>query len=556
MAIFSVTLVTMRSDGAAGSSQRVVKALRSNSTLERALRSIGWAELGVSSTGPKSLVEVSDMPKKRSKSTAARQRATWRVYALAGALLLFMLGGVVASQLLWASATPEPAVSDALSPVPLPANGEAGDNSAHALNLYGSGMRPLVEERDGVQTLNIYGPGGQIIAQVVRDGQGSEEVRYLLTDHLGSTRAVVDAEGNAVASYEYAPHGETTAAGTAAAEVRYRYTGHPYDEGQEVYETPARAYDPTLGRFLSVDPQRDDASPYVYAGNNPVGYVDPTGGIRIRVPFFVVSGMEVNSMNHGGALSRSIARGFGLRSDQIVYPSDIFMGVKDSRGFVRQSSAETRASILNGGGRRDEGTAWKVSRKLYWFIGKDEPVTDPNRLESALDRMREIRPGFADEIVVIDFSGDANKIGPIMRRLSGQAKPARLVEAGLVLGKVTGHRRSPYRPAEAMTHGGEQYTVDEFGDRVKRTRDLDSGVLEGNPSSSQKAGATGTAGQKRPGMSLDGDETSVSNNPKTLSPAQQYELSTERYTTSAHMDSYLLSAFEGVPEGAWEGLGE
>ena len=32
-------------------------------------------------------------------------------------------------------------------------------------------MRPLVEERDGVQTLNIYGPGGRIIAQVVQDGR-------------------------------------------------------------------------------------------------------------------------------------------------------------------------------------------------------------------------------------------------------------------------------------------------------------------------------------------------------------------------------------------------
>ena len=40
-------------------------------------------------------------------------------------------------------------------------------------------MRPLVEETDGVQMLNIYGPVGQIIAQVVEDGQGGQEVRYL-----------------------------------------------------------------------------------------------------------------------------------------------------------------------------------------------------------------------------------------------------------------------------------------------------------------------------------------------------------------------------------------
>ena len=230
------------------------------------------------------------MARKRYRASAARKGSRlahrWGVYLVAATLLLLGVAGV-SSQLLSASATPEPAVSDALSAVPLPANGEvvgnapAGDDGARTLNLYGGGMRPLVEERDGVQTLNIYGPGGRIIAQVVRYGQGSEEVRYLLTDHLGSTRVVLDAEGNAVARYEYAPHGETTAAGTAAGEVRYRYTGHPYDEEQGVYETPARGYDPTLGRFLSVDPQRETGSPYTYVTNNPVLYKDPNGKGRV-----------------------------------------------------------------------------------------------------------------------------------------------------------------------------------------------------------------------------------------------------------------------------------
>ena len=81
------------------------------------------------------------------------------------------------------------------------------DNSLRTLDMYGGGMRPLVEERGGVQTLNIYGSGGQMIAQMVRDGQGTREVRSLLPDHLGSTRAVVNAEDAVVARYEYAPYG-------------------------------------------------------------------------------------------------------------------------------------------------------------------------------------------------------------------------------------------------------------------------------------------------------------------------------------------------------------
>ena len=153
------------------------------------------------------------MSKKRSK-TAARKGAgpasRWGAY-LVVAMLLLLSVTVAASQLLWAEATPEPAAAPAVSTASHAANGEAvsnapaGDNRAQTVNLYGGGMRPLVEESGGVQTLNVYGPGGQIIAQVVQDGQNTGTVRYLLTDHLGSTRVVLDAEDYAAAGYEYAP---------------------------------------------------------------------------------------------------------------------------------------------------------------------------------------------------------------------------------------------------------------------------------------------------------------------------------------------------------------
>ena len=39
----------------------------------------------------------------------------------------------------------------------------------------------------------------------------------------------------------------------------------------------ARGMDPVTGRFLQIDPLMQFASPYVYAGNNPVSLTDPTG---------------------------------------------------------------------------------------------------------------------------------------------------------------------------------------------------------------------------------------------------------------------------------------
>ena len=227
------------------------------------------------------------MVKKRSKGTAGKNgqpAPRWRICPLLGVLLVALLvaATTTAAQLLWAAPSPDSAATASPAANAAGASSEAGaSSSTRTLYSYGGQLRPLVEETNGVQTLNIYGPDGQIIAQVARDGQGGREVRHLLADHLGSTRVALDADGNVVARFEYGPYGETAASGTAAADVRYRYTGHPYDEPQGLYETPARQYDPTLGRFLSVDPQREMASPYAYVSNNPVLYKDPTGRGRV-----------------------------------------------------------------------------------------------------------------------------------------------------------------------------------------------------------------------------------------------------------------------------------
>ena len=176
------------------------------------------------------------MAQKRFRAIARKRvkpTARWGVYVLMSVVLLAVFGA--ATQLLAAPPSPHSAATTSTASQAAnlagTSNAAGASSSVRTLYVYGDQLRPMVEETDGVQTLNIYGPGGQIIAQVVPDGPGGQEVRYLLADHLGSTRVVLDADGNVVARFEYGPHGETTATGTAAAEVRYRYTGHPWDEG-------------------------------------------------------------------------------------------------------------------------------------------------------------------------------------------------------------------------------------------------------------------------------------------------------------------------------------
>jgi len=107
---------------------------------------------------------------------------------------------------------------------------------------------------------------------------------YELKDNVGSVRVVLNRDKSStctadIVKYDdYYPYG--TVAQSAGTGYRYEYQG-AYAEKDPVTglnNFELRMYDAAIGRWISVDPMRQFASPYEGMGNNPVKGIDPTGG--------------------------------------------------------------------------------------------------------------------------------------------------------------------------------------------------------------------------------------------------------------------------------------
>ena len=99
---------------------------------------------------------------------------------------------------------------------------------------------------------------------------------------MGSSSFITDASGEAQQHMEYFPFGETFVEEHHGHDrySNYKFNGKELDEETGLYYYGARYYDPRISMFYGVDPLAEKyfyQTPYAYAANNPIRFIDVNG---------------------------------------------------------------------------------------------------------------------------------------------------------------------------------------------------------------------------------------------------------------------------------------
>lgn len=170
-----------------------------------------------------------------------------------------------------------------------PGRGRVEKTGPNGRTVYVGGLYEKRETPDATEHVFFVPGDGGIAAQVTRTVTGSvvtEDIVYFTRDHLGSSSAAFDQNGDAEVQV-FDPWGERIyhggASGALMSAVHHGYTDQRHEDDLGWIDMNARMYDPAQRRFISADPLVADPlfstgrNRFAYVLNNPLRYTDPTG---------------------------------------------------------------------------------------------------------------------------------------------------------------------------------------------------------------------------------------------------------------------------------------
>ena len=306
-------------------------------------------------------------------------------------------------------------------------------------------------------TVFVYNAGGTLVAEYSTELAETQQVSYLTQDHLGSPRVITNENGAVVSRRDFTAFGEesvtaqrTAGLGYDEPEIRKNYTGYEKDTESGLEFAQARYYNPTHGRFTSVDPltasmnvrNPQTLNRYSYVLNSPYKYTDPLGLIP-------------SSSNPGGS-------GCGAEFSNCDGPES-----ESDRHFRQQYQTEVARMQANQAfARGDTEEGWRMIREsegdLTALDRNGHVVEDPNQPTVTVEATVEPPSDGAAPVTVIIWDGvnefTTSYFGHVSFVVYGDESLS--WEGGYAYKRTT--PASEYEKARSSTSAGVAYTLD-FG---------------------------------------------------------------------------------------------
>jgi len=182
------------------------------------------------------------------------------------------------------------------------------------------------------------------------EGAGFGDMRSLQVDDQGSVVSIANSAGTILNIDSYDEYGIPGNANAG----RFQYTGQAWIPELGLYHYKARAYSPTLGRFLQIDPvgYKDNVNLYAYVANDPVNHADPTG-----------NGPEEPLIEDLTEAASEIAESpFGQAVETKVGAAEEFVGIRSTPSGPQPADGEAIEGIPMMGAEREGAAVQQVYR--------------------------------------------------------------------------------------------------------------------------------------------------------------------------------------------------
>lgn len=180
---------------------------------------------------------------------------------------------------------------------------------------------------------------------------------YHLKDHLGNTRVAYNGYDDgglyALQVNEYYPFG-LQFNGNLGGDNKYLYNGKEWQDDLELdwYDYGARMYDPSLGRWHMIDPLAEAYiafSPYHFAGNNPLIYIDENGMDYYYTNDPTQIGFLYRMLLNGSSLQNYDFSGWQIHLTDEEFTAAISYNTETSRFFLQHNYIDDEGVVTSWG---------------------------------------------------------------------------------------------------------------------------------------------------------------------------------------------------------------